>query len=69
MRRNLRRNSGRCTGGISLKTFRNAVVLFLLFMVGTMAVVHVDRQCAMMERNTESFAETLTEKLENYIEK
>ena len=32
-----------------LKTFRNAVILFMLFMVGTMAVVHVDRQCAMME--------------------
>ena len=52
-----------------LKTFRNAVILFMLFMVGTMAVVHVDRQCAMMERNTDSFAESLTEKLENYIEK
>ncbi|MCI9640329.1 MAG: hypothetical protein HFE72_09465 [Emergencia sp.] len=52
-----------------MKTFRNAVILFMLFMVGTMAVVHVDRQCAMMERNTDSFAESLTEKLENCIEK
>lgn len=54
---------------MSLKTFRNAVILFLLFMTGTMAVVHVDRQCAMMDRNMDSFAESLTEKLENYIEK
>lgn len=52
-----------------MKTFRNALILFLLFMTGTMAAVHIDRQCAMMEGHAVSFAESLAEKLENIIEK
>lgn len=31
-----------------MKTFAKAIVIFILFFMGTTAVVHVDRQCAQI---------------------
>ena len=65
MRRIFWRDSGRGIGGIILKTLRQTVVVFLIFLIGTLALVHVDRQCAMMDGDTGQ----VMEKLENFIEK
>ena len=48
-----------------MKLFRKSVVIFLVFMLGTMALIHVDRQCAQMEKTTADIAE----EVENIIEK
>lgn len=41
-----------------MKTFGKSVVIFLLFMIGTAAIVHVDRQCAQMAgRETDTLTE------------
>ena len=40
-----------------MKLFRKSVVIFLVFMLGTMALIHVDRQCAQMEKTTADIAE------------
>lgn len=31
-----------------MRTFKKSIVIFLLFMIGTCAAVHVDRQCGAM---------------------
>lgn len=52
-----------------MKTFRKSIVIFLLFMIGTMSAVHVDRQCAAIEGSVDSGLSRALEKLENFIEK
>ena len=32
-----------------MKTFRKSILIFLLFLVGTVSLVHVDRQGAIIE--------------------
>lgn len=48
-----------------MKLFRKSVVVFLVFMLGTMALIHVDRQCARME----GAEAALAERAEKLIEK
>lgn len=62
-------NSGRGIGRVTLKILRQTVVVFLIFLTGTLALVHVDRQCAIMDANTQTALGTVMEKLENFIEK
>lgn len=52
-----------------MKTLRQAMVVFLIFLTGTVALVHVDRQCAMMDADTHTSLGSVLEKLENFIEK
>ena len=62
-------NSGRGIGRVTLKILRQTVVVFLIFLTGTLALDHVDRQCAIMDANTQTALGTVMEKLENFIEK
>ncbi len=48
-----------------MKTFGRTVAVFLMFLVGTVSLIHVDRQCQMMNAGDGGFLE----KVENFIEK
>ena len=48
-----------------MKTFAKSMIIFLLFMIGTMAFAHVDRQCAAIEGKRGC----LMDKLQNFVEK
>ena len=67
MCRRLRQNSGKSAEGelISLKTFGKSIVLFLVFLLGTASLVHVDRQCAQIDASHVP----VIERLENFIDK
>ena len=47
-----------------MKTFGRSVAIFLIFLVGTLSVIHVDRQCQEMNAGDGGFIE----KVENLIE-
>ncbi len=47
-----------------MKTFRRSVVVFLIFFLGTVCAIHVDRQCQQMNGGDGGFIE----KMENFIE-
>lgn len=48
-----------------MKTFGKSIIVFLIFFVGTLSVIHVDRQGARMSGTGALFTETI----ENFIEK
>jgi len=52
-----------------MKTLCKSIVIFLLFFIGTTAVVHVDRQCAHMNRQSAVMTEAVEDAAENIIEK
>lgn len=52
-----------------MKTFRKSIVIFFLFMLGTMAVMHVDRQCRALEGGGTTIAEQITEELKATAER
>ncbi len=47
-----------------MKTFGRSVLIFLIFLVGTASLIHVDRQCQQMNAGDGGFIE----KMENFIE-
>lgn len=47
-----------------MKTFARSAAVFLIFLVGTVSVIHVDRQCRQMDGGGGCFIE----KVENFIE-
>ena len=47
-----------------MKTFARSIAVFLIFLAGTVSVIHVDRQCQMMNAGDGGFLE----KVENFIE-
>lgn len=48
-----------------MKTFRKSIVLFIVFLLGTVSLVHVDRQCAQIDGSHVP----VMERLENFIDK
>lgn len=52
-----------------MKTLMKSLVVFLLFFMGTTAMVHVDRQCAHMYGKTDEIMASIENTVENTIEK
>ena len=52
-----------------MKTLKQALLVFALFFFGTTAVVHIDRQCALMNGEDAVITEALENTAENIIEK
>ena len=52
-----------------MHTLIRMLCVFLFFFVGTVAVVHVDRQCSHMVRQDAQIMETIENTVENTIEK
>ena len=47
-----------------MKNFGRSVLIFLIFLVGTVSAIHVDRQCQQISAGDGGFME----KVENFIE-
>ena len=52
-----------------MKDWIKFMIVFVIFFTGTTAVIHVDRQCAHMERKTAEIMENVENTVENTIEK
>jgi len=52
-----------------MRTWMNFIIIFLLFFMGTTAIIHVDRQCAHMDGKTAGIIENVENTVENTIEK
>ncbi|MGN0659143.1 MAG: hypothetical protein ACI4LA_06015 [Emergencia sp.] len=49
-----------------MKTFKKSAVIFLLFLLGTLSVIHVDRQCQAAAANGMSIIGNMEKFIENY---
>lgn len=52
-----------------MRTFVKCTAIALIFFMGTLSVIHVDRQTSMMHRRTPEIMKTVEETAENIIEK
>lgn len=48
-----------------MKTFLKSIAVFIIFLLGTASLAHVDRQCAQMDASHIP----VMERLENFIDK
>lgn len=48
-----------------MKTFGKSIIIFTVFAAGTMSLIHVDRQCAIINGSSASIMSSI----ENIIEK
>lgn len=51
-----------------MRNLGKCLMIALIFFVGTLSVIHVDRQSSMMNRRTPEIMETVENTMENAIE-
>ena len=53
-------------GGEDVKTLAKSLIIAVIFFVGTLSVIHVDRQTALMNRETPQIMKTMENTIEKY---
>ena len=53
-------------GGGDVKTLAKSLIIAVIFFVGTLSVIHVDRQTALMNRETPQIMKTMENTIEKY---
>lgn len=50
----------------NMRTFRHAVIIFLIFFIGTIALIHADRQCSVTAGESGAIEESVEDLLLKY---